>query len=126
MHQVPGVYGSRMTGGGFGGCTVTLVQRHAVDTLKTTLTQAYREKLKMSCDCYECLPEDGTGAIDLGPYLSTPSGKLTGGDRDETAASNGTEENTCMWSQYSNVLALSAVVVGVAIGTMFVLQKMKK
>ena len=120
MHQVPGVYGSRMTGGGFGGCTVTLVQRHAVNTLKTTLTQAYREKLKFSCDCYECLPEEGTGAIDLGPYLST------GTNRDETAASNGTEENTCMWSQYSNVLALSAVVVGVAIGTMFILQKMKK
>ena len=31
--SVDGVYGSRMTGGGFGGCTVTLVQRNAVDAL---------------------------------------------------------------------------------------------
>ncbi len=29
-----GVYGSRMTGGGFGGCTVTLVDRSAVEDVK--------------------------------------------------------------------------------------------
>ncbi len=31
--SVDGVYGSRMTGGGFGGCTVTLVEKRAVDAL---------------------------------------------------------------------------------------------
>lgn len=31
--QVPGVYGSRMTGGGFGGCTVTLLRSAAVEPL---------------------------------------------------------------------------------------------
>ena len=35
--SVNGVYGSRMTGGGFGGCTVTLVKREAVDSLVKTL-----------------------------------------------------------------------------------------
>ena len=35
--SVEGVYGSRMTGGGFGGCTVTLVQREAVDSLVKAL-----------------------------------------------------------------------------------------
>lgn len=29
--EVDGVFGSRMTGGGFGGCTVTLLQAHCVD-----------------------------------------------------------------------------------------------
>lgn len=31
--EVDGVYGSRMTGGGFGGCTVTLVKKSSVDSL---------------------------------------------------------------------------------------------
>lgn len=31
--EVDGVYGSRMTGGGFGGCAVTLVKRPSVDSL---------------------------------------------------------------------------------------------
>lgn len=29
--EVEGVFGSRMTGGGFGGCTVTLLQAHVID-----------------------------------------------------------------------------------------------
>ena len=31
--EVKGVYGSRMTGGGFGGCTVTLVKKSAIEKL---------------------------------------------------------------------------------------------
>ena len=31
--EVEGVYGSRMTGGGFGGCTVTLAKKSAVENL---------------------------------------------------------------------------------------------
>lgn len=42
--KVRGVYGARMTGGGFGGCIVALVQPRAVETLKQTLTASYQEK----------------------------------------------------------------------------------
>ena len=35
--SVDGVYGSRMTGGGFGGCTVSLVSSSAVETLIKTI-----------------------------------------------------------------------------------------
>ena len=36
--SVDGVYGSRMTGGGFGGCTVTLLRRVAVDQAMKMMT----------------------------------------------------------------------------------------
>ena len=36
--RVPGVYGSRMTGGGFGGCTVTLLQRQALSNVMKKMT----------------------------------------------------------------------------------------
>lgn len=39
--SVPGVYGSRITGGGFGGCTVTLVRKDAVDALLKKFEEGY-------------------------------------------------------------------------------------
>jgi galactokinase len=40
----PGVYGARMTGGGFGGCTVTLVETDAVDRVATAVKRAFAER----------------------------------------------------------------------------------
>ena len=42
--SVTGVLGSRMTGGGFGGCTVTLVKADAVETLKEKINSNYSGK----------------------------------------------------------------------------------
>jgi galactokinase len=39
--KVKGVYGARMTGGGFGGCTINLVQAEHVDEFKTTVARGY-------------------------------------------------------------------------------------
>jgi galactokinase len=44
---IKGVYGSRMTGGGFGGCTVSLVQPRAVDGFIAEITKAYQAKYKI-------------------------------------------------------------------------------
>ncbi len=41
---VRGVYGARMTGGGFGGCIVALAQPRAVDPLREHLTRTYADK----------------------------------------------------------------------------------
>jgi galactokinase len=41
--QLPGVYGSRMTGGGFGGCTVNLVREECADAFCETIRRSYRE-----------------------------------------------------------------------------------
>lgn len=61
--SVPGVYGSRITGGGFGGCTVTLVERQAVATFKAHVKSKYKEATGIDCVCYEVLPSAGTGVI---------------------------------------------------------------
>ena len=41
--KIPGVIGSRITGGGFGGCTVSIVKDASVDEFKEKLTKAYEE-----------------------------------------------------------------------------------
>jgi galactokinase len=41
--EVDGVYGARMTGGGFGGCTVNLVRKEAIGVLEDRITARYRE-----------------------------------------------------------------------------------
>ncbi len=45
--QVKGVYGARMTGGGFGGCIVALVQPGAVEGLGRQLTSAYEKRFNL-------------------------------------------------------------------------------
>lgn len=63
--ETPGVLGSRMTGGGFGGCTVTLVMRDSVDLLETVLKEEYRKATGIECVTYRVLPADGAGSLDL-------------------------------------------------------------
>jgi galactokinase len=54
-----GVYGSRMTGGGFGGCTVTLADRRQVEKLEGKLEEAYTEAFNTVPDVYVCAPQRG-------------------------------------------------------------------
>lgn len=58
---VPGVYGSRMTGGGFGGCTVTLVDRNAIELLERTLYDNYLKQTGKKCVFYRTEPAEGAG-----------------------------------------------------------------
>jgi galactokinase len=63
--QVPGVYGSRMTGGGFGGCTISLVERGQIATARKFISDQYFEKTGKKCDCYVVEPSAGAGRIDI-------------------------------------------------------------
>ncbi len=57
--KIPGVIGSRMTGAGFGGCTVTLAENSAVDTVIETVGKAYEEKIGYAASFYLSSIEDG-------------------------------------------------------------------
>lgn len=58
---VPGCYGSRMTGGGFGGCTVSLVANSAVEAFATTVARSYAEATGKTATIYVCTASDGVG-----------------------------------------------------------------
>lgn len=58
-----GVLGSRMTGGGFGGCTVTLVQTNAVDNVIRHIKTIYDQN-KRRASFYICQASDGARQID--------------------------------------------------------------
>mmetsp|Transcript_38256 Transcript_38256/g.58086 ORF Transcript_38256/g.58086 Transcript_38256/m.58086 type:complete len:216 (+) Transcript_38256:3-650(+) len=60
-----GVYGSRITGGGFGGCTVTLLRQKDVDGLIRHLKEGYKEKLGLDCSCFVTDAGDGSRVIQL-------------------------------------------------------------
>jgi len=62
---IEGVYGSRMTGGGFGGCTVSLVEAAAVDRAARTLVDGYRGAYGRVADVFVCSPSAGAGLVPL-------------------------------------------------------------
>lgn len=61
--QVPGVYGSRITGGGFGGCTVSLVEKGAVLTFQQFVRDSYYKQTQKVCDFYVTEPSEGAGYV---------------------------------------------------------------
>ncbi|MGF0031380.1 galactokinase [Bariatricus sp. SGI.154] len=60
---MPGVIGSRITGGGFGGCTVSIVKNDAVDTFIGEIGKTYKEKVGHEAEFYVVDIGDGAKAI---------------------------------------------------------------
>ena len=57
--KIPGCYGARMTGGGFGGCTVNLVAPDAVEAFKSGILKAYP-----NAQIFRCVPSAGAGIVE--------------------------------------------------------------
>jgi galactokinase len=60
---VEGVYGARMTGGGFGGSTVNLVDTRQVEAFKQTVSQAYQRITNLKPEIYVSEPANGAEEI---------------------------------------------------------------
>jgi galactokinase len=60
---VEGVYGTRMTGGGFGGCTIALVQAGCVEVFRRTVREGYERSTGRTPEIYICAAADGVGRI---------------------------------------------------------------
>jgi galactokinase len=55
----PGVFGARLTGGGFGGAVVALVATEAIDTVQVRILQEYQDRLGIQTAAYHCKLGDG-------------------------------------------------------------------
>lgn len=60
-HQIPGVHGARMTGGGFGGCTVNVVAAEAADSFQKQVAEAYKARFGVQPEIYVSNASDGAG-----------------------------------------------------------------
>jgi len=59
-----GVFGARMTGGGFGGCTISLVEAGAVETFRKNVAEKYRAATGLEPQIFTSAPGAGVGAIE--------------------------------------------------------------
>ena len=62
--KIPGTIGARMTGGGFGGCTVNIVKSEAVPEFIERVGNAYKEKVGYEASFYRAAIGDGPHKVD--------------------------------------------------------------
>jgi galactokinase len=61
--QIDGVYGARMTGGGFGGCTINLVQRERVEAFRGQVVEQYERATGKPPEIYVCSAREGVRQV---------------------------------------------------------------
>jgi len=62
-HDIPGVYGARMTGGGFGGCTINLVDSDKIQNFKTVIADGYYKATRLIPEIYVTSAANGAEEI---------------------------------------------------------------
>jgi galactokinase len=60
---LPGFIGGRMTGGGFGGCTVNLVCEKNAEDFAKAIAERYRKATEITPQVYLCTAEDGASEL---------------------------------------------------------------
>ena len=62
-NRQPGLVGARLTGGGFGGCTVNLVEERYAEAFQEAVADGYRERTGMEPDVFRCHASDGARQV---------------------------------------------------------------
>ncbi|MBN1499036.1 MAG: galactokinase [Spirochaetes bacterium] len=63
--SIEGVLGSRMMGGGFGGCTINMVKKENVSAFKEIISDKFRKEFRKETEIYDCVIGDGVREIIL-------------------------------------------------------------
>ncbi len=63
-NRQPGVYGARMTGGGFGGATINLVDAGSAAAFGASVAEAYQKETGIAAAVYVCMPADGASLVE--------------------------------------------------------------
>lgn len=63
-NRQPGVYGARMTGGGFGGATINLVDAQRAGAFAESMASAYQKETGIVPTILVCMPADGASAVE--------------------------------------------------------------
>jgi len=61
--ELPGCFGARMTGGGFGGCTVNLVAAEHAEKFASVLAKKYEKETGVKPEIYVCEPSEGAAQV---------------------------------------------------------------
>lgn len=65
VKAIPSVAGARMVGGGFGGCSINLIHKDAVDKIISDISVAYEMEMGLTLTTYQVTIEDGTAACNM-------------------------------------------------------------
>lgn len=65
VKAIPSVAGARMVGGGFGGCTINLIHKEAVDKIISDISAAYEMEMGLTLTTYQVTIKDGTAACNI-------------------------------------------------------------
>lgn len=63
VKEYPEVYGARMMGGGFGGCTINLIENNSVEKISNEVKVKYKNKFGIDADVYITKISSGTGLL---------------------------------------------------------------